>query len=70
MRVIGYTYEASIHCEACARERFGDRVDDVNTVDREGNPLHPVFSCDDEALECCDDCHEGLIEICDYLFNR
>lgn len=70
MRVIGYTYEASIHCEACARGRFGDSLDNPETVDREGNPIHPIFSYDDVALECCDDCREGLITIMEYLFSK
>ena len=41
--VIAYTYEADIHCVDCAHERFQD-PDSESAVDREGNPVHAVFT--------------------------
>ena len=62
--VIGYAYEADIHCPDCAYERFGKLLDESDTTDSEGNPIHPVFASDihfDES-ECCGDCFASLIE--------
>jgi hypothetical protein len=33
--IIGWAYDADMHCNACARERFGD---DVEPVDGSGGP--------------------------------
>lgn len=41
---LGFVYEADIHCDACAVERFGPAMLDDNTgtiADREGNPVTP-----------------------------
>ena len=61
VRIVAYTFEADIHYPACTAERaaagllkrepplhpytdeFGLTAD---LVDREGNPIHPVFSTD------------------------
>lgn len=72
MRVLGYAYEASIHCPDCTSEaalanRFRREPPLCTTSDehgltldmrdREGNPLRPVFSTDErEHPERCDDC--------------
>jgi hypothetical protein len=76
-RIIAYTYEADMHCPTCARERFGlsggVRTNDTDpmldyrgvrtdAVDREGNPVTPVFAdadwCGEQylshSLECAD----------------
>ena len=49
MRVIGYTYEAAIHCVDCTKIRFqsSDGNIDENGIseeatDNEGNPVHAV----------------------------
>jgi hypothetical protein len=58
-----WTYEADIHCPACARARFGSQVTDApwpdqTTTDSEGNPPHPVFETDErpDIGECCGTC--------------
>ena len=61
--VIGWTYEADIHCNGHAIERFtveGLLADD--TVDSEGNPPNPIFRWDESGeycRECIDDCIAG-----------
>lgn len=55
--VIGYTYEADVHCPDCARKRF---TDPDHAEDREGNPVHPLFLGDVEEPEYCGDCGEEL----------
>lgn len=86
VNIIAYTYEADYHCIDCAFQRHGNRavlVSDLdkrvfdennilyNSIDSEGNPIHPVFSTDE--LPChiskeaggyspvtCGDCHEVI----------
>jgi hypothetical protein len=78
MRIIGYAYEADVHCPACAfnaaaagllkREpplEVGDGDEHGLTgdlVDREGNPVHPIFDIDEGAGdEVCGDCGGKLL---------
>lgn len=60
--VVGYAYEAALHCPDCTEKRFGD-LDKIESVqDREGNTPSPVWG-DDEPGDCgdyCNDCHEPL----------
>ena len=65
--IVAYTYEADIHCVNCPQQRFGDDVhDDVNTpVDREGNPVHPVFITDEITINHCNACSDELIALSD-----
>lgn len=61
--VIGWAYDADLHCNRCARERFGDRLDDDQNPpeDSEGNPIHPVFASEEfEGTPHCGDCGEEL----------
>ena len=67
-RVIAYTFEADVHCADCAvQAAAGGRLaadpggplgTDEHGLpfalrDREGNPVHPVFSTDEaEGLRC------------------
>ena len=69
MRIIGYTYEADVHCPACTARRFGGIKwmgdDDVHGVperatDREGNAIHPVHDIDENDFTHCGDCREEL----------
>jgi hypothetical protein len=61
VRIVAYTFEADIHCPACTAERadvglltceppLRQPVDEhgltADLVDREGNPIRPVFSTD------------------------
>jgi len=61
MKVIAYTYEADIHCRTCAIDRFPTLATTGEATDREGNPVHPVFSTDEIELSHCADCG-ALIE--------
>ena len=60
MNVIGYTYEAGIHCISCAGVRF-HKLDEM-VLDKEGNHVMPVFDTDDmsECGEACEDCGEWV----------
>ena len=72
-----YTYLAAPHCPYCAGYAYRQQVlrsytdsaqidehglpDDM--IDREGNPVRPVFSTDEIAPgEVCDDCFRPLKE--------
>lgn len=75
MRIIAYTYDADTHCVSCAKitafrlapESLNEDIQydehgiAVQSVDSEGNPVHPVFSTD-EQLEplFCGDCWEEI----------
>jgi hypothetical protein len=85
MRIIGYCFEADVHCPACTKARHyrgGFAVDwnahvalaaeqctvdehqvPYKVIDREGNPVRPIFSTDeiDSALAFCGDCREWLL---------
>jgi hypothetical protein len=53
--LIGYTFEASIHCVPCTFKKFPNG----EGTDREGNDIHPIFAGDEFGPnECvsCDDC--------------
>ncbi|MDR0779312.1 MAG: hypothetical protein LBF16_01260 [Pseudomonadales bacterium] len=75
--VIAYTYEADVHCPDCTSDRFGpnsayDRLHlpgdfdehavPYDATDREGNPIHPVFSTDEmlDGPYSCGTCRERL----------
>ncbi|MGO1069469.1 hypothetical protein [Lysobacter sp. CA199] len=76
MRILGYSYEATIVCPACAladaeegriipdgRIRFEHDEHGLldNLEDHHGNPLRPVFSTDEGAHdEFCGSCLERL----------
>lgn len=73
MRVIAYTYEADIHCPACAKAAHaGGRLTlagrptiDLNGLpefldDREGNPVGAIFSTDNIEPCCCGTCRKEL----------
>ena len=55
--VVGWAYEADLHCSTCAYERFKELLTSVEVpLDREGNPVHPLFLGDMTGEECCSDC--------------
>lgn len=65
--ILGFTYEADIHCEYCTSQRFGPAC---QGTDNEGNEVNPIFT-DDEWWEpsvtgrqvlMCSDCGEELDE--------
>lgn len=62
-----WTYEADVHCPACAQERFGPGVTDYPWLDQEaedseGNHPHPVFETDEtpEEGEHCGTCQQEI----------
>lgn len=73
MNIVGYTYDAAVHCPKCAREYVSKNTpewhteDDIQDIldgnasfqDGEGNEIHPVFDTDEagDTPEHCDDCH-------------
>lgn len=68
-RVIGYVYEAAVHCPPCARMRFaapvGEEGDehgvDPDAVDREGNVIGACFSTDEVLQDVhCDACGDEI----------
>jgi hypothetical protein len=69
--LIGYAYDAALHCVACTLDRFPEtrhkegcdctECDEnglpYEAIDSEGNPLSPIFvSTELEPHDCCDDC--------------
>lgn len=61
--VIGYAYDADLHCPECALKRFTQaQLDgDDRATDSENNPIHPIFLSDEfESMPYCGDCHEPL----------
>jgi hypothetical protein len=65
--IVGYTYEADLHCLECTEKRFNVSIDEYTgfagedkTEDREGNNLHPIFLDQLEGGEVCGDCFEQI----------
>lgn len=60
--VVGFAYEADLHCLDCAHKRFPELLDDENArvIDREGNEVWPVFLGDISESDCCGDCGRVL----------
>lgn len=75
MKIIAYTYCADVHCPSCAAadadvgilrrqpplsmgtDEHGIALD---LIDREDNPVHPVFTTDKHDFTHCGDCREEL----------
>lgn len=58
--VVGYAYEADVHCVDCAVKRFAggsglELPDNVIYTDEEGNEVSPIFNGED-AYEDCGEC--------------
>lgn len=75
MQIIAYTYDADVSCPDCASHDASAgilrRVPPLqggadehglayDLVDREGNPVHPVFSTDEHEFTHCADCGAEL----------
>ena len=55
--IVGWAYEAGLHCNTCAYDRFKELLTSEETPsDQEGNPLHPLFLGDLTGEEYCSDC--------------
>lgn len=57
--IVGYAFEAALHCVDCTLDRFPRPS---KAVDREGNIPSPVFVGDEEGEsgDHCDDCGINL----------
>lgn len=75
MKIIGYSYCADVHCPDCAARdaavgilkrvpllQMGTDEHGLayDLVDREGNPVHPMFTTDEYEFEVCGDCRQEL----------
>lgn len=45
--IVGYAYDAALHCPDCTGGL---------KVDSEGNEVAPIFACDVQEGDYCDDC--------------
>jgi hypothetical protein len=62
MRIIGYTYDADIHCPACTHEVFLG-LEDHGAIDSEDNEVQPILdTAEDVYLDHCGDCQEPLLD--------
>lgn len=61
--ILGYTYDADLHCCTCACEHFGHEPTE-DDKDSEGNEPHPIFASDEHDVkgEHCGDCAEEIWE--------
>ena len=61
--VVGYAYEADVHCLECTEKRFPKMHDYLRApeTDREGNEISPIFAGED-AYEDCGQCSDGQHE--------
>lgn len=63
--IVGWSFDADLHCTACARTRFGKALFDEENPpeDREGNEVHPIFASDfDGDSENCGDCADPIFD--------
>ena len=68
--IVGWTYEADVHCNDCATSRFGTDQDtytgsgrSLEGVDNEGNNINPLFLdhlADFDYAVICGDCFEPI----------
>lgn len=69
MSVVGYSYDAAVHCPDCTREMIDHFNESGISTDRflngeeifydsENNPIHAIFDIDEcgDCPEHCDDC--------------
>lgn len=63
--VSGYVYDSDVHCEDCAYERFGDKLDTDEAEDSSGEPPSPIMSYDDwETPSTCGTCGKPFCTVC------
>lgn len=76
--LIGYAYDAALHCVECTLDRFTavvERAEHENAdadehglpyelLDSRGNPVAPIFETTElEADDACDDCGARFYEV-------
>ena len=61
---IAWQYDAAVHCVSCAEAKWGAALHDEESVDGEGNPIHPIFDWDEVNWcgESCGTCLEWAVE--------
>ena len=61
MRIIGYAFDADLHCIDCTAQIFAGDLDFEKVKDMEGNLIHPIWNIDEDSeKEYCGDCLEKL----------
>jgi hypothetical protein len=69
--IVGYAYEAELHCIPCTLRRFGDAVgftgdEEINPayplIDGEGSPVYPLMLEEVQEDDACGDCRRRLNE--------
>ena len=63
--VVGYAYEADLHCVECATVRFGQALDQwpkPRPNDNEGNEVSPIFLDEAKDSDVCRDCRKQLTD--------
>ena len=67
--IVGYVYDADIHCTPCAKKRHGNQEADdadangipLSATDTEGNAVGPVFDGQEsDSPQNCRDCKEPI----------
>ena len=67
MKIIGFAFDAALHCASCTALIFPD-IDTLHddAHDREGNVVHPIFDTDEyldgdvPSIPYCDNCGEPI----------
>lgn len=67
MKIVAYCYDADMHCLCCTIAAHGGDDENIRgnlsiAIDREGNPICPVFDTDEEPEGglFCGDCHAQI----------
>lgn len=76
MRIVAYAYQADVHCPDCASNdaacgiitrwpplQMGTDEHGLafDLIDKEGNPIHPIFSTDEVSSNYCGDCGQEFV---------
>ena len=62
--IIGYAYEAEVHCVSCTFAAFDVTYDSQLDLveDSEGNAIHPIFANMSDPFDRCAVCQEFLLD--------
>lgn len=68
--ILGWAYEADLHCYDCAEKRFGvKKLENGDAKDSEGNEVHPIFASNETIPFVCGTCGKEIGEIWDDDFD-
>jgi hypothetical protein len=61
---IGYSFDADTYCLNCAYAIYGESVSDIESTDRSGDPIYPIF-LDSEFTrhDVCGACHIRMTDL-------